>query len=474
MPTLSAPGVGSGLDVNSLVSQLMAVERQPLAVLDSRQAGYKSKLSAYGQISGALSALQTAAQALSTPDKFTAFKTSVSDDKVLTATAGTAAVAGSYSVEVSALAQAQMLTRGGFASSSEVVGSGTLKIEIGSYGAGGFTPNPNRTATDITIDPTKQTLTDIRAAINASGAGVSATIVNGVAGSQLFITANDPGLANSIRISTTDADGNNSDDAGLSKLAFDKGGSANLTEAKPAADALLKINGIDVVSSTNVVSGALDGLTLNLQKTNAGAPITVAVAKDNAPTKTKIETFVKAYNDLNKLVRDLTVSDPTARTAGPLSGDSAARSVQTQLRALFNAPVSGAAGVSRLPDVGITFQRDGSLAIDSSKLEAALNDPNKQVGALFVEANGVKGYAAQLAGAIDGMIGVDGVISSRTDGINHSLRDIDKRRTVMEDRLIETEKRLRAQYTALDAALARMQGLSSYLTQQLGALNNTK
>jgi flagellar hook-associated protein 2 len=472
MATLSTPGIGSGLDVNSIINQLMTIERRPLTALDTKQKNFNTKLTAYGQAKSALSALQAAARALKTPDKFTAYKTSVGDDKILSASAGPSATAGNYSVEITSLAQAQQLSKGGFGAASDNVGSGTLHIEIGSYSGGAFTANPDRTPVDVVIDPANATLADIRAAINSAGAGVSATIVNGVAGSRLFLTANDPGLAHAIRITASDADGNNGDDAGLSKLAFDAstGGAANLTEVKAPADAALKINGIDVTSSTNVVTGAIDGLTLNLLQTNAGAPTSVTIAKDVAPTKANIETFVKAYNDVNKLLRDLTVADPTGQSRGPLSGDSAVRSVQNQIRSLMNTPIAGSNGLTQLSQAGITFQGDGSLAIDSAKLDTALNDPNKLASALFVQAGAVTGYAAQLDTTIESMLGSDGVIASRTDGITNSIREIDKRRVNVQDRLDATEKRLRAQYTALDAALSRMQGLSTYLSQQLTAI----
>lgn len=473
---LSAPGIGSGLDVSGMVTQLMAIERRPLAALDLKQQGYRAQLSAYGTLKSALAKLQSAATVLNTPSKFLSFKATSSDDKVFTASAGASAVAGNYSIEVTALAQAHQLTKSGFASSSEVLGAGAIHIELGSYGAGVFAANPDKTAKNITIDSGNNTLAGVRDAINAAGAGVSATIVNGVAGSQLFISANDTGLANSIRITLTDNDGANVDNAGLSRIAYDPslagGNVANLSQRQAALDAALNINGVAVASASNSVQGSLDGLKLNLVKTNLGTPITLAVTQDTPAVKSKIESFVHAYNEVHKALKDLTAFDPTSRVAGPLNGDSTARTVQGQLRAIFNSPISGPSGnVRQLADIGITFQGDGALAIDSTKLESALNDPGKNISELFVDAGGVSGYASQIHAKVEQMISSAGLVSGRTEGINDSIRGLDTRRERIEGRLQKVEQRLRAQFTALDAAITRMQSTSSFLQQQLSALN---
>jgi flagellar hook-associated protein 2 len=472
---ISTPGIGSGLDVNSIVSQLMTLERRPLAVLDRKEQDYRTKLTAFGSLKSTLAALQTAAQALNTPEKFPSFKSTVSDDKVLTASAGTAAAAGSYSLEVLSLAKAQQLTRGGFASADAVVGAGTLRIEVGGYDAGTFAADPGKTAKDIVIDPGANTLAAVRNAINAAGAGVSATIVNGTNGSQLFLTATDTGTSSAVRITVADADGNNTDAAGLSQLAYDPttagGNISNLTQVAAPANANLKVNGVDVSSASNKVSGAIDALTLSLLKTNAGAPVQVDIAKDTVAMKSKIEAFVKSYNDAHQAIKDLTAFDPATRRAAALNGETAARAAQSQLRATLGAPIAGAVGdVSRLSDIGLTFQLDGKLAINDSKLEAALNDPGKNVTALFVNAGGVEGYAAKVDTIVKNMLGTDGSIANRTDAINESIRDLGTRRDALTTRMDQTETRLRRQFVALDAAIARMQSTSSYLQQQLAGL----
>jgi flagellar hook-associated protein 2 len=228
---------------------------------------------------------------------------------------------------------------------------------------------------------------------------------------------------------------------------------------------------VEVSSASNKVSGAIDALTLNLLKTNAGAPVQVDVAKDTAAMKSKIESFVKSYNDAHQAIKDLTAFDPTTRRAAALNGENAARAVQSQLRATLSAPIAGAVGdVSRLSDIGLSFQLDGKLAINDSKLEAALNDPGKDLTALFVNAVGSEGYASKVDTIIKNMLGADGSIAARTDAINESIRDLGERRDALTTRMDQTESRLRRQFVALDAAIARMQTTSSYLQQQLAGL----
>ena len=194
---ITAAGAGSNLDVNSIVSQLMAIEQHPLTLLSQREADYQAKLSAYGALKGAFSSFQTAMQGLSDPAQFQSVKATVADESILTAAGdGTGkAVPGSYSVEVQQLAQQQKLSSVGFSTPATVVGSGTLTIQFGTYESGSntFTVNGSKSAQTITIDPSNNTLSGVRDAINSANAGVSATIINDGAGNRLVVTAKDSG-----------------------------------------------------------------------------------------------------------------------------------------------------------------------------------------------------------------------------------------------------------------------------------------
>jgi len=396
MAAISAAGVGSNLDVDGIVSQLMAVEKQPLTLMQNTESDYKAKLSAYGTLKGALSSLQSAMQGLADGTKFQAAAVSVADTSVLTATAnGTngKAVPGSYSVEVGQLAQQQKIRSDGFASTSSVVGSGTLTIEFGSYdsAANTFTLNGTKAAQTITIDPSSNTLSGVRDAINAANIGVSATIINDGTSNRLVLTSKDTGAANSIKISTSDDDGLNLDAAGLSQLAFDPTASAgsgkNLTQAQAAQDAKLKIDGIDISKSSNTVTDAIEGVTLNLLKTNSGSPTTLGVSHDSAGITAAINTFVTSYNSINQTLSDLSSYNAAAKTGGVLQGDSAALSIQMRIRATLSAAVGNmggtGTGLSSLSQIGVSFQKDGSLALDSTKLQKALDNNFDDIAGLF-------------------------------------------------------------------------------------------
>lgn len=381
---LSSPGIGSGLDINGLVSQLMALEQRPLSLLNTKEAKLQAQLSAYGSLKGALSSFQSAVSALATPARFTAVKASVADKTVLTASAASTASPGSYSIEVQTLAQAQKLKSEAFATTDASIGSGTMTIQFGTYSGGSFTLNPDKSARTITLASGQSSLAGVRDAINAADAGVRASIINDGSGNRLVIASEDAGLANALKISVSDDDGNDVDNSGLSRLAYDAstGGTANLSETVAAQNATLVIDGIAVSKSSNTISDAIEGVTLNLLE--EGGTTALTVARDVAGTQAAVESFVKAYNDLNKTLTDLSKYDAANKQASILTGDATVRSVQGQLRGIFNTTLSTAGGgLTALADIGVTFQTDGTLKLDSSKLTTALNDGAKDVSTLF-------------------------------------------------------------------------------------------
>jgi flagellar hook-associated protein 2 len=381
---LSSPGIGSGLDVNGLVSQLMALEQRPLSLLNTKEAKLQAQLSAYGSLKGALSSFQSAVAALATPAKFTAVKASVADSTVLSASAAATASAGSYSIEVQTLAQAQKLKSDTFDATSDAVGTGSLTIQFGTYSGGSFTLNPEKSAKTITIGSANASLAGVRDAINAADAGVSASIINDGTGYRLVLASKEAGVANALKITVADDDATHTDTAGLSRLAYDAttGGTTNLSQTVPAQNATAVIDGISISKSTNIWTDAIEGVTLNLLKETSTT--TLKVAKDTAGTKAAVESFVKAFNDLNATLTNLSKYDAVNKQASILTGDATVRSVQSQLRGLFNTALSTAGGgLTSLADIGVTFQTDGTLKLDSSKLTAALNDGAKDVSTLF-------------------------------------------------------------------------------------------
>ena len=387
--TLSSAGIGSGLDVQGIVDKLMTVESQPLTDLNTRETAIQTQVSAYGALKSGLSALQAAVHALSTPATFRSTTASVGDKTVATATSGDSVVPGNYSLEVTQLAQSQKLVSSGFASIADTVGSGTLTFTFGSTSGGVFTPNATAGAKTVAIPTGQSSLAGIRDAVNAAGIGVTATIVNdgSATGQRLVFTSNSTGAANGLQITVADADGNNTDASGLSQLAYDPaaavGAGRNLTQNVAAQDALLTVDGIAIQSASNTVTGAIGGVTLTLAKTNAGTPTTVSVARNATAAAGSVGAFVKAYNDLQTTITNLTKYDATKQQASVLTGDATVRLVQTQLRSLVGGSLGGTGTLTTLAQVGITTGGDGQLQFDTDKFNTAFGNDAAAVERLF-------------------------------------------------------------------------------------------
>lgn len=661
---LTSAGIGSGLPIENIITQLMSFEKRPLTLLDQKVAGLQAKLSAMGTLKSALDTFKTAAKGLSDISKFQALSTTVGDPAVATATAGSSAAAGKYSLEVSALAQAQKLASAGQASATAQLGGGTISFDLGTISGGSFDSATGKYAgatftssgsgvKTVTIDPNNSSLAGIRDAINKAGIGVTASLVNdgSAAPYRLVLTETATGKASSMKIGV---DG----DAGLANLLNHDPAAADgqaMTETVKAQNAEFKLDGLAISSATNKVTDVIDGVTLNLSKTNAGSPTTVEVTRDTKTVVESVGKFVSAFNAINKTMNDLTAYNPTTKKGAVLNGDATVRSMQTQLRSLLGSPVAGGGtAFTLLSDIGVTVKA-GVMAVDDAKLQKAIENNFNDIAGLFAatgkpsdslvsftgstdktvsgnyavqisqaaaqgsltastsgvlaldgtnntldvtlngvtasitleprtyadaaelaaelqakingatafssagasvtitEANGqlsmtssrygaasgvglagpaaaalfgsltptagkdvagtIGGHPATgsgrtltadagspaegLALRIDGASGARGSVTyskgyayqfeqlattlldtakgplaSRTEGLNASLKSLADNRVRMEDRLAATEQRLRAQYSALDATIARMNSTSSYLSQQLTALSN--
>lgn len=664
---ISSPGIGSNLDVNGIVTKLMQVESQPLNLLATKEASYQAKLSAYGSLSGALGSFQNALASLNNPSTFNSLIATPADASIFTASADATAVAGSYNVNVTQLAQAQTLATAGAASSSATIGAGTattLTFQFGTisggtltdgvYAGASFAQDANQPSGTVTIDNTNNSLQGIRDAINKAGIGVTATIVSdgGTTPYHLVLTSNKTGATSSLKISVQ------GDAAIGALLSQDPAGTQNLTQTSAGQNTALTINGIAITSATTTVTGAIQGVTLNVAKTGS---TTVSVARNTSAVQAGINGLVKAYNDLNTTIKNLTGYNADTKQGGPLLGDSAAQAVQNRIRGLLASAVTGTSGsLKTLSQIGLSFQKDGTLTLDSTKLQSALANAPGDVAALFsavgtttdslvqytsstsatapgtsavaidklatqgkasgdtalaastvidgsndqltVTVDGVtatialldnpsgytpaalaaqvqsaingasalssagiavsasidsggrlvvtsnrygstsqvsvsgsavaalfgtatstagidvsgtiggvtaggsgqtltgaagspseglkllvtggaegasrgtvtfsRGLAYQLNDLIDGFIGDNGLLKGRTDGINATIKDIDKQRDVLNSRLADTEARYRAQFTALDTTISSMTATSTFLTQQLAQLAN--
>lgn len=391
---ISSPGIGSNLDVNGIVTKLMSVEQQPLVNLGKTEASYQSKLSAIGSLKGALSSFQSSVQRLSALSNFQAMQVSAADSTVATATGTVIAAPGTYSLEVTQLAHAQKLASVGQASITNAIGNGVISFDLGTISGGTLDPATGKYTgaafasagngiQTVSIDTSNNSLTGIRDAINSAKIGVTAAIVNDGSGSpwRLTLTETATGKTSSMKISVA------GDAALQSLLNHDPGAppaGQSMSEIIAAQNANLKVDGIVVTKSSNAISDVIQGVTLNLTKTNAGSPTTVTVARDTNSVINAVGQFVNAYNQINKTLADVSSYDASTKTAGILNGDSTVRNIQTQLRAALSSPIAGNTGLyAQLFQVGVTLQKDGTLALDNTKLQTAMDTSFGDIAALF-------------------------------------------------------------------------------------------
>lgn len=402
---ISSPGIGSNLDVNSIVSQLMGLEQRPLTALAKKEAGMQAKVAGYGSLTSALGAFQTALTNLSSRDKFQAVTATAADKDILSGSATNQAVSGAYDVKVTQLAQAQTITTGGRASATASIGDGaktTLTFSFGTITGGKlvdgkyvndagatppaptFTQDPDKTAASVVIDSSNNSLQGIRDAINKANIGVTATIVSDGSATpyHLVLTSNSTGAASSMKISVARDASAPVGDTGLQDLlGYDPAATQNLKQTSVAQDSKLSVNGIDVTAKGKSVTDAIQGVTLNLSKIGN---TTLTVGRDNSTITANVNALVKAYNDLDKTIKTLTGYDAEKKTAGALLGDSAVMAVQSQLRNMLGGRVPDASGgLSNLPAIGVTFTKEGTLTVDSAKLSKAVSEKPDDVAALF-------------------------------------------------------------------------------------------
>lgn len=409
---ISSPGIGSNLDVNGIITQLMGVEKLAVTALDRKEVAFQQKLTAYGSLKGALSAFQMAARSASGISTFQGMKAISADVTVYTAVGSPSATAGSYAVEVKQLAQSQKLSSKGFADTSSALGTGTLSFQYGTWDGASFTINPAKSAQTVTITSSNNSLSGIRDAINAANIGVTASIVNdGSAGTpnKLVLTSKDTGAVNSLKITVSgDSVGSNVDDNGLSQLAYDPAGALgtgkNLTQTLVAQNAILKVDGLDNINkASNIVTDVVPGVTLNLLKASAtGVATNVIVSRDSVAVKSAVESFVKAFNDLNKSVKDAVGYDAATKKGGVLQGDSSAGSIIARVRSTLNTAISYSSGAyNLLSQIGVSFQKDGTLSLDTVKLQKAIDSNAGDIAALFAPLGKLSDSLVSFASATD-------------------------------------------------------------------------
>lgn len=475
MASISSLGVGSGLEAESIVTQLVALEKQPGKVITTQNSKLETAVSTWGKVQSAFSSLQDAAKALNSNDFWNATKGVSSDPTAVGVTTGSASTAGSYNITVQSLASAQSIASAAYADKTAVVGEGTLTIELGSYSgvppAATFNAKAAASSVDIPIGPGDNTLEKIRDRINSANAGITASLVNDVSGARLVLRGA-TGEENGFKISVTESPSA----PGLAALAYDgtkTSGESPMTRTQSATNAQATINGLQVGSATNTLDNVIDGLTLNLSKVTA-QPVTVTVNQDLDSIRKGIDTFVSAYNNVVSTIRVQSMYDEASKTGGPLQGDATARGMLTQLRAMISGNSSASSAFSRLPDMGLDIAKDGTLSVKSAKLNDALGNL-KELKKFFSATDDADvsktGMGQRITSLTKQILDAEGAIATRTDGLKGTIaRNKDKIERI-DKRAELVESRLRAQYTALDASMAKLNGLSSYMAAQLSMLN---
>ncbi len=469
---ISSAGIGSGLDVSSIVSKLMSIERAPLNQLESQASGFNAKLTTLGKLQSQYATLRDKANALVSTTLWTSTSAAASDSAVLKVSTASNAVAGNYAVAVNRLAVGQTVIGAAQADSHTALGAGSLTIELGSYGDGtpaaGFTAKSGSTPVTLTIADADSSLAGLRDKLIAANAGVLASIVSDASGARLSIRSRETGAENAFRISSTEASGDGNAASGLSALAYDaSAASPGLLRTTSAANADLSINGISVSSASNTLNNVVDGLTLTLQKTTTAA-VDVTVKSDTDAVRGAVTDFVAAFNTLAGFLHSQTAYNADNKTAGSLQGDQGALGMLSQLRGVLNEGSSASTLWGRLSDVGLVQKADGTLETSASKLDNALENLGELRKLLATDgpSSGGSGFVRRFKRLADDALGASGAIDSRSSGLRSSVSRNSKSQTAAQKRLDQTEARLRAQYSALDTTMAKLNTTSAYVKQQ--------
>lgn len=433
---------GSGLDVNSLVSQLMAAERAPMQQRISRvESEIATKLSALGTVRSSLSTLQSTLSGINTPESLQIRRATSGDATVFRATATAASAPGNYNVEVLELATAHKLASeeqaGG---ASATVGSGTLNF------------SQNGQSFSVVVDAA-MTLAELRTAINTAtgNTGVQAALISTGSGARLTLTSSATGVAREIGVTVTDPAG------GLDTFVL------GLTTTTVAKDASVKIDGFTVTGSTNTIAGAIEGVTLDLLAAKPGTTLSLGVTNDTQAVKDRINKLVSDFNNFQTQSARLRAYDPRTRVGGPLLGDSALRNLESSLRReLTGSTASAPAATNSLAAIGIRFGADGKLTVNDTQLSEALGNRFGDLTAMLTASDGL---VSRLNSVIDAQISSEGALTARTNGLDARKRTVEKDKEAMEARLALIEKRYRTQFINLDRMLADMQGTSSYISR---------
>lgn len=436
MATVSSLGIGSGIDLQSMLTKILESERAPISTLETKISSYKTQISLYGTIKSKLSALQTAAQTLQFPSRLGAVSATPADATVISATASASAPKGSYSVTVTQLAAAQKTITTAVPQGWTASAADTLSFTFGA------------TTTNVAV-ASGDTLTQIAASVNSAGIGVTASVVSGVDGDHLMLSGTNTGSANSFTFSF-----------GTTGLAEDAG------LAVVAQDGVMEVAGIQISSSTNTFATQFPGVTFTALKQGA---TTVNVQTDNTKVVTAMQAFVDAYNAVVSEIKKDTAFDTTNKTAQPLTGDTAARAILSTLSATRTTTPSSLATstVQTLAALGVTVKQDGQLSLDSTKLTASLSaSPTDAMSA-------VNAFGKAFGDAVTGLLDSTGTIENRISNLNGKIKRAETSQASLEARVSLIEAQYVKQFNSLDSLVNKYKSTSTYLTQQFAAFSSS-
>jgi flagellar hook-associated protein 2 len=465
MATISTLGIGSGLDLASILDSLQTSEKAALTPISTQQSSYTAKLSAYGTLKSALTTFQTANTTLNNADLFSTTKTT-SSSSAFSATTAAGAVAGKYTVSVSQLAAAQTLTSAVQTSNTTALATTDSTLT--------FQNAKGDAAVSVSVPAGTSSLTGIRDAINKSAAGVTASIIKTGDGSyRLSMTSKETGTDNAVTVAVT------GDSAIQSMLSYDGTSSSNMTQSVEAKNSQLTVNNVAIENSSNTISDALEGITLNLNDVTTGNQ-TLTITSDTSKASSAITAWANAYNTLQDSFASLTkytavdVGTSAQDTSnGALLGDSTLRTIQSQLKTMLTNAQSSSTYKS-LAQIGVTSDPStGELEVDDDKLTAALTSDQDGVKAMIIGDGKTNGIATTIATNITGWLSSSGILQAATDGVSKTLNNLTTQYNAASTRIDATIARYKTQFTALDVMMSKLNSTSSYLTSQFSTTSSS-
>lgn len=461
---LGVSGLMSGLDTDSIVSQLMSLEKRPLMLLQQKEAAYQAKITALGMVKSAMSELKSAVSKLKSDEDFISYTASSSDMDIMTVSAGNDVQPGNYSVMVNSLASEQNVRSAAFAASDTAVGTGTLTIQVG-----------GNDAVDIEIDTNNNTLSGIAQAINHADAGVTAGVLHDGTNYYLTLQGNETGASSTITLTMADDDGNNSDSTGLSSIYTDPA-AQTLTETRAAADAVLTVNGItDIHRSSNKIDDLVKGLTFMLKDADPAKTVSIAASKSYSGLSKKLDGFVEKYNTFIDTVSEQTAYHGNGAATGVLFGDSTLSRITGNLSAMLYQGVDGVdSSVNSLSKLGIGVDDSGHVSLDKKQLDSAMAFHADDVSRFFTsDETGNQGIAVRMYNMFDGYLkNSTGILSAKEKGLQNSIDDIQDRMEGMNIRFDKREATLKKQFLNLEMMMTQFQDTSLRLEQQLSSIAN--